>query len=51
MLALTLLELTLHEILADIPHDAGALVAYSFIALFLGFTLAGSRRSRREPGP
>ncbi len=44
MLALILLDLTLREVITDIPHDAGAVVAYIMIALFVGFTVAGSRR-------
>lgn len=53
MLALILLELTLREIVSDIPHDAGAVVAYALLAIFLGFIWAGSRNKSvpRAPRP
>jgi hypothetical protein len=44
MFALALLDLTLREVITDLPHDAGALVAYLMLALFIGFTVMGSRR-------
>jgi hypothetical protein len=44
MLALVLLDLTFREVLTDIPHDAGAVIAYIMIALFVVFTFLGSRR-------
>lgn len=50
MLTLALLDLTLREVLADIPRDADAIVAYVVLLLFLGFTLAGSRRSGTGSG-
>lgn len=50
MFALALLDLTLRSILADIPHDAGAFIAYTLIALFVGFTVVGSRRGSRRDG-
>jgi hypothetical protein len=43
MLALILLDLTLREIVADLPHDAGSIVIYVLFALFAGFIWAGSR--------
>jgi hypothetical protein len=36
--------LTLAEIIRDIPHDAGAIVAYVMILIFIGFIWLGSRR-------
>lgn len=46
MLSLILLELTLHEVLADVPHDAGAIVVYLMMALFVGFIWLGRSRPR-----
>lgn len=48
MLSLILLDLSLAEVLADIPHDTGAIVVYLLLALFVGMTWAGSRN--RTPG-
>lgn len=47
MLSFTLLDLSLAEIVTDIPHDAGAVVVYVLLALFVGMTWAGSRRRPR----
>jgi hypothetical protein len=44
MFALILLDLTFREVVSDIPHDAGAVLAYLMIALFIGFTVIGTRR-------
>jgi hypothetical protein len=43
MFALTLLELTLREIVADVPHDFAALVTYAVLALFVAGIWYGSR--------
>lgn len=48
MISLILLELTFREVLADIPHDAGAVIVYLLLAVFVAMTWAGSRR--RKPG-
>ena len=48
MFAMILLELTLRDVVSDIPHDAGAMVAYALLAIFIGFIWAGSRG---KPGP
>ena len=41
--------LTLERVLSDIPHDAGAMVIYVLIALFIGFIWYGNRaKPRRE---
>ncbi len=55
MLSLVLWDLTLYEVLADIPHDFAALVVYAILALFVGFIWYGSRSpapaaKQREPG-
>ncbi|MEX2572176.1 MAG: hypothetical protein WD737_12825 [Gemmatimonadota bacterium] len=52
MFALILLDLTLHEVIAGIPHDAGAIVVYVLLSLFVGLTIAGSVKKRpRGPRP
>jgi hypothetical protein len=43
MVAFVLLELTFRELIADIPHDFGALIAYSLLAAFVAFIAVGSR--------
>lgn len=48
MLSLIFLELTLRDVLADIPHDAGAILTYALLAVFIGFIWAGSRN--KAPG-
>lgn len=47
--ALALLELTLREIVNDVPRDSGAAVALLVIALFVGFVWHGSRRHSAQP--
>jgi len=44
MFAIALLELTLREVLAGVPVDAGAIVAYVILGLFVGFIWHGSRK-------
>jgi len=44
MFAIILLELTFQEVLAGIPIDAGALVVYAILGLFVGFIWHGSRK-------
>ncbi|CAN5815204.1 hypothetical protein BH23GEM8_BH23GEM8_13190 [soil metagenome] len=46
MFLLAFIDLTLREIVSDIPHDAGAVVAYILLILFVGFTVLGSRRGK-----
>ena len=41
--------LTLRDIVADIPHDAGALVVYAFMAIFLGFIWYGNKARPKSP--
>lgn len=43
MISFVLWELTLQEVISDIPHDAGALVAYALLGLFVGFVWMGNR--------
>ncbi len=43
MFSLILLELTLEEVLTDIPHDFAALIVYLLLGLFVGFIWYGSR--------
>ncbi|CAN5757413.1 hypothetical protein BH23GEM6_BH23GEM6_25850 [soil metagenome] len=50
MFALVLLDLTFREVISDLPHDAGAMIAYLLLFLFVGFIVIGSRRSSGEPG-
>lgn len=38
-----LIELTLEKVIANIPHDAGAFLAYGILALFVAFIWVGSR--------
>ncbi|HUE96929.1 MAG TPA: hypothetical protein VMN39_09725 [Longimicrobiaceae bacterium] len=45
-----LLELTLREVIANIPHDAGAVVAFAVLALFVGFIWIGSRPKANADG-
>jgi hypothetical protein len=40
--------LTFGEVLANLPHDAAAIVIYVLVALFIGFIWHGSR-NRSEP--
>jgi len=47
---LVLLDLTFREIIADVPHDGAAVVAYVFLALFIGVIVYGSRGRRSTPG-
>lgn len=51
MMSLILLELTFRDVIADIPHDTGAVVVYLLLIVFVGMTLMGGRRrgsDRRE---
>ena len=36
--------LTLQKIISDIPHDAGAIIVYVVLALFIGFVWYGNRK-------
>jgi hypothetical protein len=47
---LVLLDLTFREIITDVPHDGAAIVAYLFLALFVGAIVYGSRGRRSAPG-
>jgi hypothetical protein len=40
------IDLTLSEIISDIPHDMGAVIAYILLILFVGFIVLGSRPRR-----
>lgn len=54
MFMLIWLEVTFSDLLSDIPHDAGAFVAYGMLALIIALIWAGSRnggRSRTETRP
>jgi hypothetical protein len=44
MFAIVLLELTFREVLAGVPVDAGAVVVYAILGLFVGFIWHGSRK-------
>jgi hypothetical protein len=50
MIALALLELTVGEVIGDIPHDAGAMITLLIVALFVAFIWHGSR-TRPRSGP
>jgi hypothetical protein len=39
-------SLTIGDIISDIPHDAGAFVAYVIIAMFIAFIWIGSRQKK-----
>lgn len=41
------MELTLSEIIADIPTDGSAIVVYMLMFLFVMFTVLGSRNKER----
>ncbi|CAN5824906.1 hypothetical protein BH23GEM3_BH23GEM3_18920 [soil metagenome] len=49
MFSFILLQLTLREILADIPHGAPALIVYLMLVLFIGFIWYGSRSKPAGP--
>lgn len=38
-------SVTLSAVIGNIPHDAGALVMYGVLALFIAFVWIGNRRS------
>jgi hypothetical protein len=42
--------LTLEQVIRELPHDAGAIVVYVLLAVFLVFIWLGSRRSD-SPAP
>ena len=53
MFNLILLDLTLREVLADIPHDGSAVVAYLVIGAFIGLIVLGNMKkppASRSPG-
>lgn len=45
-----ILNLTLEEIITDIPHDGAAFVVYLMLALFIGFIWYGSRPGASRRG-
>ncbi len=47
MLMFILLDLTLRDVISDIPHDGPAFVAYGVIGLILVFIWLGSRNNER----
>lgn len=49
MFSFILLQLTLQEILGDIPHDASALTVYLMLVLFIAFIWYGSRSKSSGP--
>jgi hypothetical protein len=50
MIAFVILELTLREVIGEIPHDLGALIAYSLLVAFIAFIAYGSRSPRPVHG-
>lgn len=48
MLSFILLDLTLNEIVADIPRDGASVIVYLLIAIFVGLIWAGSRGDARD---
>jgi hypothetical protein len=46
-----LLDLTMREVVTDIPHDGAALVTYTIVLIFVGFIWAGSRKGKGTAGP
>jgi hypothetical protein len=51
MLAALLLDLTFREVIGGLPHDAGAVVTYVLVALFIGFIWHGSRSKSGGASP
>lgn len=49
MFSLLLLQLSLQDILADIPRDAGAVLVYVLLAAFLAAIWLGSRKRPEDP--
>lgn len=46
-----LLDLTIQDVIANIPRDAGALVTFALVGLFVGFVWIGSRpKGGGKPG-
>jgi hypothetical protein len=43
MFALSIIELTIRQVVADLPHDLGAFIAYFVLAAFAAFIVYGSR--------
>lgn len=50
MLSSILLDLSLGEVLSDIPHDTGAIVVYVLLLLFVALTWSGSRKRKAGGG-
>lgn len=40
--------LTVHEVIRDIPHDAGAVIAYTLMAGFILLIWRGSRQKKSD---
>jgi len=51
MFALVLLDLTLREVISNLPHDAGAMIAYFLLFMFVALTVIGSRNSGKAVEP
>ncbi len=50
MMAFSILQIGLRDVLSDIPRDVSALVVYGILILFACLIWAGSRRGgRRRP--
>jgi hypothetical protein len=43
--------LTFREVIGGIPHDAGAILAFILIAIFIGVIWLGSRNTATPPPP
>lgn len=51
MLSFILLDLTLREIVTDIPHDVSAIIVYVLMGLLVGFVWYGGRGSAAADRP
>lgn len=47
---ISFLDLSFQDVIANIPRDAGAVVAFSLMALFVAFIWIGSRPKGGKPG-
>lgn len=46
---ISFLDLSFQDVIANIPRDAGAVVAFTLMALFIGFIWIGSRPKGGKP--
>jgi hypothetical protein len=51
MFAILLLQVGIGDLISGIPRDAGAVVVYIVLAIFIGFVWIGSRPGASRSGP